>query len=317
MPLHPQCQAVLDQLAAMPGKSFDQMSLQDIQDFRAALPNGMGLGGPPEPVARMEDRTVPTSAGEVPVRIYWPSFDRNLPVLLWAHGGGWVFGTIDWSDTTCRTLANKSGCIVISVDYRLAPEHPFPAGAEDFYDVTKYVAENAAEFGADGSRIAVGGDSAGGNLAAVACLMARDRGGPRIGFQLLIYPCVNYSDQSPSMRTNGDGYFLTEAGMKWFWHQYASADHAADPYLSPLKASTFRGLPQAMVITAEFDPLLDQGENYAQRLSEAGVVASLKRYSGMIHGFFNMGGVVDAGREVVEYSAAAVKRALQSAATAR
>ena len=335
MSLHPQCRAVLDQMAAMPGRSFEEMTLPDIQAFRAAMPSGLGLAGPGDPVARVEDRKI----GSVPVRIYWPSSEEhaqngaprervpgspggargalcasepNLAVVLYFHGGGWVFGNPDWVDTPCRSLANRSGAIVISVDYRLAPEHRYPSAVEDSFAVTSYVAEHAAEFGADPARISVMGDSAGGNMAAVVAQMARDRKGPPIAFQVLIYPCVDYLDQSPSMTEFAEGHFLTGSAMKWFWGQYAGAEQAREVSLSPQCAEDLQGLPRALVITAECDPLRDQGEIYAQRLRAAGVDSSVKRYDGMIHGFFHMGAVIDAGKEAVLYAASAVADVLKT-----
>jgi acetyl esterase len=314
MPLHPQCQAFLDMMAAQPGKPFQEMNLEEIQAFRDAMPEGFGMAGAPQPVARTEDRAIPTPDGLVPVRIYWPSVDRHLPVLLYFHGGGWVFGNPAWADAPCRALANGSGCIVVSVDYRLAPEHRFPAAADDCYAVTKYIADHPEEFAADSSRIAVSGDSAGGNLAAVVCQMARDRGGPTLTFQLLIYPCVDYFDDSPSMKENAEGYFLTISGMEWFWTRYGDVAQAYEPYLSPLRAKSLAGLPPALVISAEFDPLRDQGELYAKRLSEAGIPASVKRFDGMIHGFFSMAGFMDAGGEAIALASHAIAEALLPAA---
>lgn len=302
-------------MAAQPGKPFQEMNLEEIQAFRDAMPEGFGMAGPPEPVARVEDRAIPTPGGLVPVRIYWPNVDAHLPVLLYFHGGGWVFGNPAWVDGPCRSLANGSGCMVVSVDYRLAPEHRYPAAAEDCYAVTKYIADHPEDFAADPSRIAVSGDSAGGNLAAVVCHMARDRGGPHISFQALIYPCVDYFDDSPSMKENSEGYFLTLSGMEWFWTRYADVHNAYDPYLSPLRAKAFAGLPPALVITAEYDPLRDQGELYAKRLSEAGVPATVKRFDGMIHGFFSMGGFIEGGREAIALMSAAVATELSPSLT--
>src|SRR5450432_1088438 len=167
MPLHPQCQAFLDQMAAQPGKPFEEMSLEEIQAFRDAMPEGFNMAGPPEPVARVEDRVIPTPTGLIPVRLYWPRVDALLPVLNFFHGGGWVFGNPAWVDGPCRSLANASHSLVVSVDYRLAPEHPYPTAAEDCYAVTKHIADHPEDFAADPTRIAVAGDSAGGNLAAV------------------------------------------------------------------------------------------------------------------------------------------------------
>lgn len=316
MPLDPKCKAFLDEMAAQPGKPFEEMNLEEVQAMRDALPEGFGMSGPSEPVARTEDRGIATPGGLVAVRIYWPRVDMHLPVLMFFHGGGWVFGNPAWVDGPCRALANASGCIVVSVDYRLAPEHRYPTAAEDCYAITKHVAEHPEDFAADPTRIAVAGDSAGGNLAAVVCQMARDRGGPLISYQLLIYPCIDHLDDSPSMTENSEDYFLTRLGMNWFWNQYAGVAHAQEPYLSPLHAKSLAGLPPAMVITAEYDPLRDQGELYAKRLSEAGVPVTLKRFDGMIHGFFVMGGVIEQGGEAIALGAAGVASAL-SAATAQ
>jgi acetyl esterase len=314
MPLDPKCRAFLDEMAKQPGKPFEEMNLEDIQAVRESMPEGFGMSGPPEPVARVEDRGIATPGGLVAVRIYWPRVDRHLPVLMFFHGGGWVFGNPMWVDGPCRMLANASESIVVSVDFRLAPEHRYPTAAEDCYAITKHVADHPEDFAADPSRIAVAGDSAGGNLAAVVCQMARDRGGPLISYQLLIYPCVDYLDASPSMTENAQDYFLTRLGMNWFWNQYADVAHAREPYLSPLHAKSLAGLPPAMVFTAEYDPLRDQGELYARRLSEAGVPVTLKRFDGMIHSFFVMGGVIEQGREAIALGAAGVASALSAAA---
>ncbi len=313
MPLHPQCKDFLDQIASQPGQPFEEMSLEEIQAFRDAMPNGFEMAGPPEPVARVEDRVIPTPTGLIPVRLYWPNVDTHLPVLVFFHGGGWVFGNPAWIDSPCRSLANASGALVVSVDYRLAPEHRYPTAAEDCYAVTKHIADHPEDFAADPTRIAVGGDSAGGNLAAVVCQMARDRGGPHISYQVLIYPCIDPQDQSPSMRENAEGYFLTKSGMKWFWDQYAGSNHAPEPYLSPIHAKSLAGLPPALVITAEYDPLRDQGELYGKRLAEAGVPTTVKRFDGMIHGFCVMGGFIEAGREVLALCGAGVASALSFA----
>lgn len=318
MPLHPACKAFLDQLSAQPGKSFEEMNLEDIQATRDALPEGFGLTGPAEPVARVEDRAIATPGGLVRVRIYWPRVDVRLPVLLYFHGGGWVFGNPAWVDGPCRSMANAAQVIVVSVDYRLAPENPYPAAADDCYAILKHVADHPEDFAAEPGQIAVGGDSAGGNLAAVVCLRARDRGGPRISHQLLVYPCVDYLDESPSMIENSEGYFLTRSGMRWFWDQYAGIDRAEDPYVSPMKTRSFAGLPPALVISAEFDPLRDQGEIYAKRLAEAGVPSMAKRYDGMIHGFFSMAAVVEAAGEAIAFASDELAKAFSmTAAKAR
>ena len=263
-----------------------------------------------ESIARIENRTVPGPAGQIPVRIYTPVGTAPFPVLVYFHGGGWVIGNLDTHDGICRSLANRVGCLVVSVDYRLAPEHPFPAAPEDCYAATRWLAEHAGSLGGDKGRIAVGGDSAGGNLAAVVALMARDRGGPKLAFQLLVYPATDTDFETRSYRENSEGYFLTRADMVWFWNHYAPRDEdRRNPYAAPLRAASLRGLPPALVITAEFDPLCDDGNAYAARLREDGVPVRLSQQDGLIHGFFQMGAVIDRGRASVDEASRALKDA--------
>ncbi len=307
MPLDPQAQALLDQMAAAGAPPFESLSPEQAREMIMQMRE---LAGPPEPVARVEDRVAATAAGPIPVRIYAPEATGPLPVLVYFHGGGWVIGNLETVDAPCRALANRARCLIVSVDYRLAPEHKFPAAAEDCYAATRWVAEHAAELGADPSRIAVGGDSAGGNLAAVVALMARDRGGPRLAYQLLIYPVTNYDFSTPSYQENAEGYLLTKNAMVWFWDHYLrDPSDGQNPYASPLRAADLRGLPPAFVITAEYDPLRDEGEAYAERLRQAGVPTELRRYDGMIHGFFQMAGVLDQGKKVIADAAAALRGA--------
>lgn len=317
MPIHPQCKAVLDAIAAQGGKPIEECEPAEVRATRVKNVEALAaLAGPEQPVARVENRTIPGPGGPIPVRAYWPITGKKLPALVYLHGGGWVFGNIDAIDRNCRLLANAVECIVINVDYRLAPEHKCPAAAEDAYAVITYLAAHPDELGADAGRIAVGGDSAGGNLAAVACLMARERGGPRLAFQLLVYPATDYDDDSPSMSEN-DGYLLNRATMQYFWKHYLVApEQGQEPYASPFKATTLAGLPPAMVVTAECDPLRDQGEAYAHRLEQFGVPVTLKRYDGAIHAFFQMGGVIDAGRQAVNNAAAALRHAFAASAGA-
>jgi acetyl esterase len=225
-------------------------------------------------------------------------------VLVYFHGGGWVIGDIDTHDNTCRELTNAAGCVVVSVDYRLAPEHKFPAPLEDCYAATAWVAEHAANLGADPARLAVGGDSAGGNLAAAVCLLARERGRRTIVHQLLIYPVTDHDYFTASYRDNAEGYLLTREAMEWFWNHYlrTPAD-GKDPLASPLRSNNLSGLPPATVITAEFDPLRDEGEAYGHRLRGAGVEATVTRYDGMIHGFFGLGAVLAQGKKAMEEAA--------------
>jgi len=267
----------------------------------------------PEGVA-ITDRTVPGPAGAIPVKVFTPQGTGPFPLLVFIHGGGWVIGSIDSADGACRTLCMNSRAVVISVDYRLAPEHKYPAPVEDAYEAFTWVAANAASLGIDPARIAVGGDSAGGNLAAVTALMARDRKGPAICFQMLIYPVTHHSYGTPSIRENGNGYLLTEASMRWFWGHYLTRDlDGMDPYASPLLAPDLSGLPPALVQTAGYDPLRDEGEAYAQRMKEAGVQVECVRYDGLIHGYFGMQARVDAARKAHDDAGAALRAAFATA----
>ena len=305
MPLLPQVKVIVD---AMPDMAdFDTM---EVADVRASMNQGPLSPGDPLPVARVENRTIPGPAGELPVRIYWPEGEGPFPILVFFHGGGWVICDLDTHDGQARSLCKGAGALVVSVDYRLAPEHPFPAGPEDCYAATKWAAEHAAEIDGDASRIAVGGDSAGGNLSAVVALMARDRGGPDLCFQLLVYPVTNRDFSTPSYAENATGYMLTTRSMEWFWRQYVkSEDDGANPYASPLRAKDLSGLPPALCITAEFDPLRDEGEAYAQGLRDAGVAVTTSRYDGVIHGFFGMGALIDRANDAVDEACAALRAA--------
>jgi len=310
MPLDPQAKAVLEQMAALGDPPLGTLSPEETRramaDRRAAMPPG-------EPVAKTEDRGVPGPVGEIPVRIYTPEGSGPFPVLVYFHGGGWVIGDIESHDASVRALTNRSGCVVVSVDYRLAPEHKFPAAAEDCFAATQWAAAHAAEFHGDASRLAVGGDSAGGNLAAVVSLLAKERGGPRIALQLLVYPVTDYNFDRPSYVENAEGYLLTRDSMVWFWNHYLnSPDEGKNPVASPIQASDLRGLPPALVITAEYDPLRDEGEAYAKRLEEAGVQVVCTRYDGMIHGFFGMHLMIDKARQALDQAATALRTALGS-----
>ena len=243
-------------------------------------------------------RAIAGPAGDIPLRVYAPAGDGPFPVLMYIHGGGWVVCSLDTHDRECRTLAYRAGCLVVSVDYRLAPEHKFPAAADDCMTALRWVLGHAAKLGGDAGRIAIGGDSAGGNLTAVTVMLARDEGLGPIAGQLLIYPVTDhYEPGTPSYREYADGYGLTRDSMIWFWDHYLSEPgQAADWRATPLRAEDLRGLPPAFVLTAECDVLRDEGERYAERLRAAGVPTRLKRYNGMIHGFVNMSAVLDGGR---------------------
>jgi len=307
MPLDLEAKMLLEQLTTVV-RPFDELS---VVEARAAIVTLSAAAGEGEAVARVESRTVPGPRGEIPVRVYTPEGRAPFPVLVYFHGGGWVIGSLETHDGLCRHLANAAGAVVVSVDYRLAPEHPFPASGEDAYAATRWVAANAAVIGGDAKRIAVGGDSAGGNLAAVVPLMARDRGGPPLVFQLLVYPVTDTpSANTASYRENAEGYFLTAKMMHWFWNHYCGKNpDLSDPYLCPLRAKDLKSLPPALVVTAEFDPLRDEGEAYAARLREAGVPATSKRYPGMIHGFFGMGALLTQARAATKEAAEALRAA--------
>ncbi len=266
----------------------------------------------PTPVARVEARAIPGPAGQIATRIFYPDSapPGSAPLLVFFHGGGWVVGDVTSHDEICRQLCAGAACVVISVDYRLAPETPFPGGLEDCYAVTLWAAEHAAELGGDPTRLAVGGDSAGGNLAAAVCLLAREQGAPAIGHQLLIYPVTDSDFERPSYRDNADGYLLTRGMMQWFWQQYlADPAQANDPLAAPLHGE-LSDLPSATVITAGFDPLRDEGQAFAEKLSAAGVAVEHREFKGMIHGFVSMGAGLTQTAVAVDYLCQRLKDAL-------
>ncbi|HEU4430262.1 MAG TPA: alpha/beta hydrolase [Myxococcota bacterium] len=307
MALDPTIKLLLDAMAAAGGPA---LGTQSVAETRTLFDN-MPLPRKQIELARIENRKIPGPAGEIPVRIYQPHGAGVKPVLVYLHGGGWVIGSLDSYDATCRELAEGAGCVVVSVDYRLAPEHGYPAAPEDCYAAVQWVAANAATLGADATQLAVGGDSAGGNLSAVVSQMARDKGGPAIRFQLLIYPVTDADFTRRSYVDNAEGYLLTTAAMHWFWDHYLPAKpQRAEPYASPLRASDLSGLPPAWVCTAEFDPLRDEGEAYAQRLQQAGVSTTLTRFDGLIHGFIAMGVAAPKAQAAVDEAVAALKKGL-------
>ena len=302
MPFDPQARAVMDQVAALGLPPAHTVSPQEARANAKSRPRPIG----PD-VAKVEDREIPGPDSQVPVRIYTPIGDGLFPCLVWFHGGCCVVGDLDSADSTARHLTVGAGCVVVSIDYRLAPETKFPGPAEDCYAATSWVFENASGLGILADRIAVGGDSSGGNLAAAVCLMIKDRGGPNLAMQLLVYPVTDWSFQTDSYVDNAEGYQLTKDTMIWYWDQYVSHDgDAQDPYAAPLKAPDLGGLPSALVITAEFDPLRDEGEAYANRLKDAGVPTSCTRYLGMIHGFFGMSAALDKGKDAISEASAAL-----------
>ncbi len=305
MPLDPQARQVLDQLAAL---GLPPNHMVSPQQARENMRNRPRVDGPE--VARVEDRTVSWRDAEVPVRIYTPAGTGPFPILIWCHGGGMVVGDLETADPTARHLTVETGCVTVSVDYRLAPETKFPGACDDCYAAAVWASDNAASIQGDASRMAVGGDSAGGNLAAVVAQMARDRARPGLVFQLLVYPMTALDFDTPSYADNADGYLLTRDSMKWYWEQYLGAsDDAEHAYAVPSTARSFRDLPPALVITAEFDPLRDEGEAYAEKLEAAAVPTACSRYDGMIHGFFGMPAAMDKGAQAISEAAAAMKKA--------
>jgi acetyl esterase len=309
MYIDPQVQAYLDMLASAGELPLNARS---VDENRTSFLDLAAQAGEPQVVGSVENREIPGSESKIPVRIYTPWGKGLFPLLIYFHGGGWVFGNLDVHDSVCRALTNAAGCITVAADYRLAPEYKFPAAPDDCYAATRWVAENARSFNGDPTRIAVGGESAGGNLAAVVTLMARDRGGPNLAYQLLIYPITNFSFDTPSYHENAEGYSLTKVDMVWFWEHYLpSENEGKHPYASPLNMQDLSNLPPAMVVTAEYDPLRDEGEMYAWRLQEAGNQVTVKRYHGMIHGFFSMGAVIDQGKQAIEDVAAALRSAFR------
>jgi acetyl esterase len=312
MPLHPQVRLLLDQFAATGSPPIEEMSLADARAMMSTLAQ---LTAPVPEGVESELITMSTLQGDIPVRLYKPSgaSASPRPLLVWLHGGGWVIGDLESADPTARDLAVRTGAVVASVDYPLAPEHPFPVAPEACHAAASWLAGHARELGADPARVAIGGDSAGGNLAAVTALLARDRGGPEFKFQLLVYPVTDCLMSYPSVKENGEGYLLTASAMHWFVDHYLpSGTDPRDPAASPIDAGDLNSLPPALVITAEFDPLRDEGEAYAARLERAGVPVTTSRYDGMIHGFFGMTGVLDSGREAVREAAEALNKAFSS-----
>ncbi len=310
MTLDPQCRAVLDAAARAEGGSV--FEARNAEEARRKYDATTRVFAPPTPALEaVEDREVPGTKGPIGARLYRPKGGKGaLPMLVYFHGGGWIFGNLETHDAMCRIVAHEAGCLVAAVDYRLAPEHPFPAGIGDCVAATAWLAENADTIGGDASRLAVGGDSAGGNLAAATCQIARDHGGPAIAFQWLIYPATDFTADNESLRVNGDGYLLTRAAIRWTESRYLSnALDRTDPRASPGLAADLSGLPPALVQTAEYDPLRDEGKAYADALAAAGVAAEYIRYDGMIHGFMRMGAIVDRAGVALSDGARALRAA--------
>ena len=305
--LYPEVRALLETLEAQGGPALE--SLAPAEARKEAVETLKSWQGEKEEVARTEDLRIAGPEGNFGIRVYTPSESGPFPCLVYFHGGGWVLCDLDTHDTTCRALARKAGAVVVAVDYRLAPEHRFPAAVVDCCAATRWVAANAERLGIDPRRIAVGGDSAGGNLATVTALKFRDEDGPPLALQVLVYPVTNLACfDTPSYTEFAEGYYLSRAEMEWFrGHYLANAQDGLSPDASPLLAPDLHGLPPALVITAECDTLRDEGEAYARRLAEAGVDVTCTRYAGMVHPFFSLPGAIGGGRRAIEQFAAAVR----------
>ena len=311
MPLDPHAKKLLETLNAAGVTDMARMAPEQMRAGFERLATMVGENG--VAVDAAEDRDLPGPGGAIPIRLYAPkgSGAATLPGLIYFHGGGGVFGSIASHDSFCRVLANAGACRVVSVGYRLAPEHKFPAAVEDAYAAACRIAAQAREFRIDPRRIAVGGDSIGGGLAAVVCMMARDGGGPKIALQLLLCPAMDMSKNSETRIALATGYFLNQATIDWTVKHYCTpGDDLTDPRISPLLADDLSRLPPAQVHTAEFDPLRSEGTAYADRLQRAGVAASHTWHAGMIHHFYAMGGVIPYARTAVAAAGAAIRDAL-------
>jgi len=304
--LDPQAREVMNYLTGLDLPEIDRISpseaRREYRDTRAAL----------RPLApdlfEVRDLVAGATAGAISLRLYRPA-EGVLPALVYFHGGGWVVGDLDTHDVVCRQIALQARAVVIAVDYRLAPEHPFPAAVEDAWSATTWVAAHAPELGIDARRLAVGGDSAGGGLAAVVALMARDSRKLRLTLQVLVYPVTDLRAESASYSNYAEGYLLTRAAMQWYIAQYAPTPQAIEDWrASPLRAPWVHGVAPTLIIAAELDPLCDEGEAYARRLQGARVPVEYQRLDGMIHGFLTMGGRIDAANKAVSIIADALKR---------
>ncbi|MBM5811968.1 MAG: alpha/beta hydrolase [Gammaproteobacteria bacterium] len=308
MALHPQAQAFLDQAAGAP-----PMHTLPLAAARAAFDAMAALGGPPEAVASVQDRLIPGPAGPLPSRVYRPSTRDGLPVALWFHAGGFTVGSLASHDPLCRALANRSGCAVVALDYRLAPEHPFPAALDDAWAAVQWIAGHGAELGLDTARMAVCGDSVGGGLATITSLLARDAGGPALRLQVLVYPDLDWRFTSPSWTTMSRDYFVTREVAEWLRHNYLPdpaqwTDWRASPTLAPSHVN----LPPALMICPEFTPIRSDVEAYVERLRQAGVAVDYWLAAGMVMGFVTMAGVIDAGRQALDRIGAALSAALEA-----
>ncbi len=300
VPVDPQIQAMLDRAAGLP-----PTNTLPVAEARARYEALTALRPEAAPVAAVDEREIAGPGGKLKLRIYTPEGNGSFPLIVFYHGSGFVLCSLDTHDGMARNLCAGAGAVLVSVDYRLAPEHRFPAGPDDCLAATRWAAAHAGELGADATRMVLAGDSAGANLATVTALRLRDEGGPTAIGQLLIYPATtHYSDPMPSYIENAEGYGLTRDTMVWFWDHYLGAADGSHPHASPLRATDLSGLPPALVQTAEFDPLRDEGERYAERLIASGVPTQLTRWDGMNHGFIQWANRVDGATAAMAEAAA-------------
>lgn len=302
MPLHHQAKLHLENAASLNVPVVTECTPQDLRNNLARrkklFPTEI------EPVASVQDDSIPGPSGDTPIRIYKPEDDAPYPLIMFFHGGGWMIGDLDAEDTTCRGLCRRVGAVVVSVDYRLAPETLFPGAVNDCYSATVWAAQNASKLGANPSQIATAGTSSGGNLCAAVALKARDEGDPPIAHQLLFCPAIDYRFDRPSYIENAEGFGLTAQAMRWFWDQYLGyQSEDLHPYACPIRDQNLSGLAAATVITAEYDVLRDEAEDYADAMSAAGVDVQCTRYDGMIHGFNAQLGIIDRAKEALNEAA--------------
>lgn len=326
MPMNPQMQSVLDQYAKFgvpPLESLSPESARNLPTFKNAVEEmaaenaaarAKNLVKPmPEPVGKIDHIVIPGPESDLVARVYTPEGSGPFPVLVYFHGGGWVIANLDVYEPSCRALCNAAACIVVSVAYRQAPEHKYPAAADDAYAALQWVMQHATELNGDPTRVAVGGESAGGNLAAVTCLKARDLGGRMPVAQLLVYPVTDCRMNSRSYETNRDAKPLNARMMSWFWHHYLeNEEDGKEAYASPLLADSLSQLPPAVVFTAEVDPLRDEGRAYAERMTEAGVPVRYRNFDGVVHEFFGLAGVVDPAHDALDEAATWLKEIFAS-----
>ena len=307
--LHPQIVKAIEIMRQIGMKPIESMSPEEAR--RQMEETAKSRKAAPLPVARVENRTIPGPAGDIPIRLYWPEAAGTVPAIAYYHGGGHVIGSLDTHDLIARNLCHGAEALVMSVDYRMGPEHRFPAAVEDSFAALDWLHANAARLGADPERLGVHGDSAGGNLAAVVALMARDRGAPKLRLQSLVYPVADYTLSAASYETFAEGYgLLTRGAMQWFQRHYLrTPDDALDWRASPLKAASHAGTAPAIVIAAECDVLHDEGAAYAEALRRSGVPVEHREYPGMIHAFFGMAPGVDDAMNAQRAVAAAFRRA--------